>query len=104
IKRDGGTGQFKNVTLDVDAMQALESHRIDFAWVFEGWEVIQAQRAGVKLNIFPITNYGVADYYTPNLVASPNEIKQKPDLLRKFMAATAKGYEYARAHPQESAQ
>jgi len=104
IKRDGGTGQFKNVTLDVDAMQALESHRIDFAWVFEGWEVIQAQRAGVKLNIFPITNYGVADYYTPNLITTPNEIKQKPDLLRKFMAATAKGYEYARAHPQESAQ
>jgi ABC-type nitrate/sulfonate/bicarbonate transport system substrate-binding protein len=104
IKRDGGTGQFKNVTLDVDAMQALESHRIDFAWVFEGWEVIQAQRAGVKLNIFPITNYGVADYYTPNLIASPNEIKQKPDLLRKFMAATTKGYEYARSHPQEAAQ
>src|SRR6266699_2615288 len=62
IKRDGGRGVFKSVTLDVDAMQALESHRIDFVWVFEGWEVIQAQRAGVKLNVFPITNYGVADY------------------------------------------
>jgi ABC-type nitrate/sulfonate/bicarbonate transport system substrate-binding protein len=104
IKRDGGTGQFKNVTLNVDAMQALESHRIDFAWVFEGWEVIQAQRAGVKLNIFPITNYGVADYYTPNIIASPNEIKQMPELLRKFMAATARGYEYARTHAQDAAQ
>src|SRR6266699_4555177 len=59
IQHDGGKGQFKSVTLDVDAMQALESHRIDFVWVFEGWEVIQAQRAGVKLNVFPITNYGV---------------------------------------------
>ena len=104
IKRDGGTGQFKNVTLDVDAMQALESHRVDFAWVFEGWEVIQAQRAGVKLNIFPITNYGVADYYTPNIIASPNEIKQKSELLHRFMAATAKGYEYARTHAQDAAQ
>ncbi len=104
IKQDGGTGQFKNVTLDVDAMQALESHRIDFAWVFEGWEVIQAQRAGVSLNIFPITSYGVADYYTPNIIASPNEIKQKPELLQKFMAATAKGYEYARTHAQDAAQ
>jgi ABC-type nitrate/sulfonate/bicarbonate transport system substrate-binding protein len=104
IKRDGGTGQFKNVTLDVDAMQALASHRIDFAWVFEGWEVIQAQRAGVKLNIFPITNYGVADYYTPNIIASPNEIKQKPELLHRFMAATARGYEYARTHAQDAAQ
>src|SRR5207248_223711 len=104
IQKDGGKGQFKNVTLSVDAMQALESHRIDFVGFFEGWEVIQANRAGVKLNVFPITNYGVADYYTPNLITSPNEIKQKPALLHKFMAATACGYEYARTHAHESAQ
>jgi ABC-type nitrate/sulfonate/bicarbonate transport system substrate-binding protein len=104
IQKDGGKGQFKNVTLSVDAMQALESHRIDFVWVFEGWEVIQAQRQGVKLNIFPITNYGVADYYTPNLITSPAEIQQKPELLRKFMLATTCGYEYARTHPQDAAQ
>jgi len=104
IKKDGGTGRFKNVTLSVDAMQALESKRIDFVWVFEGWEVIQAQRAGIKLNVFPITNYGVADYYTPNIITSPTEIQQKPDLLRRFMLATSCGYEYARTHPQQSAQ
>src|SRR5712691_2477905 len=104
IQKDGGKGQFKNVTLSVDAMQALESHRIDFVWVFEGWEIIQAQREGVKLNVFPITNYGVADYYTPNLIASPVEIQQKPELLHKFMTATACGYEYARTHVQQSAQ
>src|SRR6266705_5755246 len=104
IQKDGGKGQFKNVTLSVDAMQALESHRIDFVWVYEGWEVIQANRAGVKLNVFPITNYGVADYYTPTIITSPAEIKQKPDLLRRFMAATERGYEYARTHAQESAQ
>src|SRR5947209_10529509 len=34
IQKDGGKGQFKNVTLDVDAMQALEAHRSDFVWVF----------------------------------------------------------------------
>ncbi len=104
IKHDGGKGTFKNVTLNVDAMQALQSKRVDFAWVFEGWEVIQAQRQGTQLNIFPITDYGVADYYTPNIITSPTEMKQKPDLLRRFMAATVKGYEYARTHVQESAQ
>ena len=104
IKRDGGKGVFKSVTLTVDAMQALESHRIDFVWVFEGWEVIQAQRMGVKLNVFPITDYGVDDYYTPTIITSPAEMKQKPDLLRRFMAATERGYEYARTHAQESAQ
>src|SRR5438309_6823723 len=40
IQKDGGKGQFKNVTLSVDAMQALESHQLNFVWVFEGWEVI----------------------------------------------------------------
>jgi ABC-type nitrate/sulfonate/bicarbonate transport system substrate-binding protein len=104
IKRDGGKGVFKSVTLTVDAMQALESHRIDFVWVFEGWEVIQAQRMGVKLNVFPITDYGIADYYTPTIITGSAEVKQKPDLLRRFMSATERGYEYARTHVQESAQ
>ena len=104
IQKDGGTGKFTNVTLDVDTMQALESHRINFAWVFEGWEVIQAERQGVKLNVFPITNYGIADYYTPNLIASPAEIAHKAALLHKFMTATACGYEFARTHAREAAQ
>src|SRR5437667_5331839 len=104
IQKDGGKGQFKSVTLDVDAMQALESHRINFVWVFEGWEVIQANRSGVKLNVFPITDYGVADYYTPNLITSPTEIKQKSALLHKFMTATSCGYEYARTHAHDAAQ
>ncbi len=104
IRQDGGTGVFKNVTLNIDTMQALETKQIDFAWVFEGWEVIQAERAGYKLNVFPITSYGIPDYYTPNIITSPREIKQHPDLLRRFMAATEQGYEYARAHAHEAAQ
>lgn len=104
IKKDGGKGTFKNVTLDVNAMDALMSHRIDFVWVFEGVEGVEAQREGVKLNVFPITDYGIPDYYTPTLITGPNQIKHESALLKKFMAATAKGYEYARSHVNESAQ
>lgn len=104
IKKDGGKGTFRNVTLNVNAMDALKSHRIDFVWVFEGVEGVEAQREGVKLNIFPITNYGIPDYYTPNFITGPAQIKREPDLLKRFMAATAQGYEYARTHVDESAQ
>lgn len=103
IKTDGGVGKFKNITLDSSAMQALESKKIDFVWVFEGWEGIAAQQSGLKTNFFPITKYGVPDYYTPTIIASPKEIKIKQALLKKFMTATSRGYEYARAHPKESA-
>lgn len=102
IRQAGGKGDFKNVTLDIDTMQALESGRIDFAWVYEGWEVIQAQRAGFQLNVFPITSYGIDDYYTPNIIASPQKVKQEPDLLRRFMTATSQGYEFARSHAREA--
>ncbi len=104
ISHDGGQGTFKNVTLSIDTMQALETKKIDFAWVFEGWEVIQAQRDGFKLNVFPVVNYGIPDYYTPNFITSPQEISQHADLIQRFMKATAQGYNYAIAHPREAAQ
>lgn len=104
IRQDGGKGTFKNVTLDIDTMQALETRRIDFAWVYEGWEVIQAQRDGFKVNVFPITSYKIPDYYTPNFITSSQEISQHADLLHRFMAATEQGYTYAITHAHESAQ
>ncbi|HEY0757192.1 MAG TPA: ABC transporter substrate-binding protein [Ktedonobacteraceae bacterium] len=104
IRQDGGKGTFKNVTLSIDTMQALETRKIDFAWVFEGWEVIQAQRDGFPLNVFPITSYGIPDYYTPNLITSSQEISQHADLLQRFMTATSQGYTYAITHAHEAAQ
>jgi ABC-type nitrate/sulfonate/bicarbonate transport system substrate-binding protein len=104
IKYAGGKGTFKSVLLNTDTIQALKDHTIDFAWIFDGAEGIQAQDEGVKLKTFPIIDYGIPDYYTPNLIASPKEIKSDPDLLKRFMAATARGYEYARTNPASSAQ
>lgn len=104
IRADGGKGTFQNVTLNIDTMQALETKQIDFAWVYEGWEVIQAQRAGFKLNIMPVTRYGIPDYYTPTIITSPREIQQHADLLSHFMAATAQGYDYARRNAHAAAQ
>jgi ABC-type nitrate/sulfonate/bicarbonate transport system substrate-binding protein len=104
IKKDGGIGDFKNVVLDIGAMQALESKRIDFVWVFSGWEVVQARLDGLKFNFFPLTQYGIPDSPTVVFVVTPNKIKSSPKLLKKFMTATAQGYEYARLFPKESAQ
>jgi ABC-type nitrate/sulfonate/bicarbonate transport system substrate-binding protein len=104
IKHSGGTGKFKNVTLNIDSIEALKSKQIDFVWIYQGWEGIQAQREGLKLNEFYITDNGIPDYYTPTIIAGPNEIKLKSDLLKRFMVATARGYEFARSNVKESAQ
>ncbi|GCE22514.1 hypothetical protein KDK_63140 [Dictyobacter kobayashii] len=67
IKQDGGKGNIKSVTLDIDPLQALQSHRVDFVWIFDGAEGIQAKHQGMPLTTFPIIKYGIADYYTPHL-------------------------------------
>ncbi len=104
IKHDGGTGEFKNVTLTTSAMQALESKKIDFVWIFMSWEGIEANRAKLGLKVFPIPMFGIPDYSTPNIITSKKTLEEKKLLIKKFMNATKRGFEYARIHPKESAQ
>lgn len=94
---------FNDVDTSVDAIQALKSGKFDFAWIFTGWEGVEAQRAGVALNTFPITDYCIPDYYTPVIVTNDSLIKQQPDVIKRFMKATAAGYAYAIQHPKEAA-
>lgn len=103
IQNAGGQGDFKVVTVNTSPLDALKSGAVDFVWVFSGWEGIQAKHEGLTLMTFKQTDYGMPDYSTPNIISSPATITAKQDLLKKFMAATAKGYEYARKHPDESA-
>ncbi len=104
IRSDGGEGEFQNITLEVAAMQALESNKIDFVWVYEGWESLITEQQGLKTRFFPITDYGIPDYYTPNIITGAEQLKNRKDELRKFMKATMKGYEFARTNPKEAAQ
>jgi len=104
IKHSGGTGNFKNVTLNVDPVEALKSKQVDFVWIYQGWEGIQAEREGLQLHEFYVTANGIPDYYTPTLITGQNEMKQHADLLHRFMAATARGYEFVRTNAKGSAQ
>jgi ABC-type nitrate/sulfonate/bicarbonate transport system substrate-binding protein len=95
--------KFQNVTTQLDPIDALKSKQFDFAWIFMGWEGVQAQRAGVALNVFPITTYCVPDYYSPVIVSTKAYLAANPAVVQRFLAATAQGYEYAIAHPKEAA-
>jgi ABC-type nitrate/sulfonate/bicarbonate transport system substrate-binding protein len=95
--------KFENVTTQLDPIDALKSKQFDFAWIYMGWEGVQAQRAGEALNVFPITSYCVPDYYTPVIVSTKGYLDAHAAVARRFLAATAQGYEYAVAHPKEAA-
>ena len=94
---------FQNIVTDIDPIEALKSGQFDFAWVYQGVEVIQAEHAGTQLNVFPVPDYCVPDYYSPVLVSSSTFIQQQPDVIRRFLKATAEGYTYAAQHADDAA-
>ena len=97
------TGHVQNITTNVFGFEALQAHQADFVWIFQGWEGIGAQRAGVQLNVMSPLDYCVPNYYTPVIVTNEQLIQQQPDLIRRFMRATSRGYDLAITSPEQAA-
>lgn len=77
---------------------------IDFAWIYYGWTGIEAELRGKKLNMIYLTDFSEKlDFYTPVLITNEEMIDKKPDIVRAFVAAVAKGYQFAINHPEEAA-
>ncbi|MFD2115252.1 ABC transporter substrate-binding protein [Paenibacillus yanchengensis] len=77
---------------------------IDFSWIYYGWAGIEAELRGIEIDTIFLKDYShKLDYYTPVIISNEQTIEQKPELVKAFMAATTAGYEYAIAHPDESA-
>nr|WP_094096355.1 ABC transporter substrate-binding protein [Paenibacillus physcomitrellae] len=88
---------------DADYFTAVKRD-VDFAWIYYAWTGIEAELRGEKLDMLYVKDYSKdLDYYTPVIATNEKEIQQNPDLVKAFMKATSKGYEYAIAHPDEAA-
>lgn len=78
---------------------------VDFAWIFWGWTGIESELRDVPLNFIPLREYDQAlDFYSPVLIASEKTIKNKSDLVKRFMDATARGYQYCIENPEAAAE
>lgn len=88
---------------DADFFTAVKRD-IDFAWIYQGWTGIEAELRGEKLNMIYLTDYSKKlDYYTPVLATNEKMISKKPKVVKAFVAAASKGYNFAIDHPKEAA-
>jgi len=77
---------------------------IDFAWIFYAWTGIEAELRGEPLDMLYVKDYSdKLDYYTPVITTNEKQIKDDPELIKAFLRATTKGYQYAIQHPEEAA-
>ena len=106
IQADGGKGKFEEAVAPMLGLwNTVLKGEADATWVFTCWEGVQAElsRDADKLNYFMLEDYGIPYGYAPCLVASPETLTARPADVRAFLAATAEGYEFAAAHPDEAA-
>ena len=92
---------------NVDYIAGMDQQRFDFVWVFEGWDVVRAREVlGRQVSTIPFANYlqCIPNWYTPVFITSEQTAKNDPALVRAFLAATSRGYQYAAAQPKETAE
>lgn len=88
----------------VDA--SLVEGKIDLAecWRASNRPVIlkQAKIAGVNIGWIEYSDYGL-NAYGSGFAASEDMIAKKPDVIRKFLKASYRGFDFARANPDQAA-
>ena len=107
VNADGGN--FDEVKLIpntiTDEAAALEHKDTDAVWVFYGWSGVNAELSGIDFDYFDFAKADpVFDYYTPVIIGNNSFIRENPEETKAFLAATAKGYEFATENPEEAAQ
>ena len=88
-----------------DPLALLGAGQIDLAWIFRGWQGIQAEQQDVDLDLVMMEDWFacIPDYYTPVLIASESTLSSRPAVVRAFLAAVSRGYSFAIQDPEEAA-
>lgn len=107
VEADGG--DFSKVTqvpnVPTDEAKDVNENPSHAIWVYYGWGGINAEVNNIDVDTFFFKDLNSTfDYYSPVLVANNDLIKNDPDTVKAFLAATQKGYEYAVENPDEAAQ
>lgn len=105
ISKDGGNyDKVKMIPNTVtDIISALKTD-VDTVWIYYGWDGVATKVKGLDTNFFLFKDIDpVLDFYTPVIATSQKYLSENGDTAKKFLAAVAKGYEYAIKNPEEAA-
>lgn len=87
-----------------DEVSGLKANLFDTVWVYEGWAVANAAVQDYEVNFFSFISIDDAfDYYTPVIVVNTDFAAAHDDVIRAFLRAVRRGYEYVIANPDKAA-
>lgn len=103
VKTDGGDpGKVKMVDVGWDLIPAMAAKRTNgLIGGYINHEKLLLDKEGHPMRTLNPADYGVPDYYELVLVGSDKELKEKPEVFKKFMTAITKGQKFVTQHPEE---
>jgi NitT/TauT family transport system substrate-binding protein len=104
FERASGAKDIKVQTVDPAALpQVLIQGRVDMMPAL-GWaEVPELEADGVKFNYFPFSDYDLT-LIGPGIVTNQKHLQDDPEMVKAFVEASAKGWQYTFDHPEEAAE
>jgi len=87
---------------NADPLGQLQSGGADaVTGLFATNDLVTAKMQGGDVSAMYYNDYGVA-FYVNAIFGNEKFIRENPDLTRRFMRATLRGYQYALEHPEEA--
>ncbi|MDF2531078.1 MAG: transporter substrate-binding protein [Clostridia bacterium] len=91
--------------VDIGAVDFFTSvqNNVDFTWIYYGWDGIAAELQEFPLNFIKLQDEDAnLDFYTPVIITNEDMLKNNPELVKKFLKATAMGYQDSISKPEEA--
>jgi len=87
----------------VASLMSKKVHAIaTYVFTLGGYE-IQAKKIGEEVSVLYYADFGV-DTYGPGFLTSDQTVRDKPDLVRRFVQTSIRGYAWAFENPEEAIQ
>ncbi len=104
MEKDGSSiDKVELVNVGYDLVPALIGKKVDA--IIGGYavhEAILAEEQGYPVNVISVTDWGVPRYYELVMVTSDKMASEQADVVKRFMWATAKGYNDAMKDPAKA--
>ncbi len=101
----GNFNKIRMVNIGASDFFTASKKDIDFGWIFYGWDGINAETKNIPLHFTYLRDIDpVYDYYTPVIITNRSNITANKALVTRFMRALSRGYAYAIAEPDASAE
>ncbi len=94
---------FSEVSVDMHELEPFINGEVDAIDAYSTDEPYELMQRGVPFNLFNPRTAGI-DFYGDNLFTTEQELKKHPERVRKFRAASLRGWRYAMANQDETAE